>query len=73
MIDTHTHLYSNQFDEDRESIIARAIENGVTHFFLPAIDSQHHEKMLDLELSYPNKMYAMMGLHPCDVKPETWQ
>lgn len=73
MIDTHTHLYSNQFDEDRDTVITRAINNGITHFFLPAIDSQHHEKMLRLEQTYPHHMYAMMGLHPCDVKPETWQ
>ena len=73
MIDTHTHLYSDQFDDDREEAIARAVENGVSHFFLPAIDSQYHEKMLALEALYPNQIFAMMGLHPCDVKPETWE
>lgn len=73
MIDTHTHLYSEQFDEDRDLVIQRAIEKGVTKFFLPAINSQTHEKMLALEAQYPQQMYAMMGLHPCDVKPDTWE
>lgn len=73
MIDTHTHLYSDQFDEDREEMIQRAIEKGVTHFFLPAINSETHKKMLVLESQYPNQIFAMMGLHPCDVKPETWE
>lgn len=73
MIDTHTHLYSEEFDQDRTDAIDRAIENGVSHFFLPAIDSQTHEKMLTLESEYPEQMSAMMGLHPCSVKPETWQ
>ena len=73
MIDTHTHLYSTEFDEDRTSIIQNAIENGVSHFYLPAIDSETHEKMLNLEAEYPKNITAMMGLHPCYVKPETWE
>ncbi len=73
MIDTHTHLYSDQFDEDRSEMIQRAIAKGVTKFFLPAIDSNYHDKMLALEAEYPGKIFAMMGLHPCDVKPETWE
>ncbi len=73
MIDTHTHLYSTEFDEDRTSVIQNAIENGVSHFYLPAIDSETHEKMLNLEAEYPENITAMMGLHPCYVKPETWE
>lgn len=73
MIDTHTHLYSDQFDSDRKEMIQRALDKGVTKFFLPAIDSSYHEKMLALEAKYPNQIFAMMGLHPCDVKPETWE
>lgn len=72
MIDTHTHLYAEDFDQDRDAVIQRAIQNGVNHFFLPAIDSHTHEKMLDLEQKYP-QMSAMMGLHPCSVKPDTWE
>ncbi|MGX9984824.1 TatD family hydrolase [Soonwooa purpurea] len=73
MIDTHTHLYSEQFDVDRAEMIQRALDKGVEKFILPAIDSETHEKMLALESNYPNKMFAMMGLHPCSVKPESWE
>ncbi|MDO4764076.1 MAG: TatD family hydrolase [Flavobacteriaceae bacterium] len=73
MIDTHTHLYSSDFDQDRAEIILKALESGVSHFFLPAIDSETHEKMLFLESQYPQQIFAMMGLHPCSVKPETWE
>ena len=73
MIDTHTHLYSEQFDEDRKEVIERAVNKGISKFYLPAIDSETHEKMLDLETAYTGKMFAMMGLHPSSVKPETWE
>ena len=73
MIDTHTHLYSEQFDNDRAETIQRAIDKGVEQFFLPAIDSETHRKMLDLEAQYPDKIHAMMGLHPCSVQPESWE
>lgn len=73
MIDTHTHLYSEEFDADRKEMIERAINKGVSKFFLPAIDSENHEKMLSLESEYPQHIFAMMGLHPCYVKPETWK
>lgn len=73
MIDTHTHLYAEEFDDDRNEMIQRALEKGVTEFYLPAIDSESNEKMLQLEAAYPGKIHAMMGLHPCYVKPETWE
>ncbi|MFC6268368.1 TatD family hydrolase [Frigoriflavimonas asaccharolytica] len=73
MIDTHTHLYSTEFNEDRNSIIQKAIEDGVFHFYLPAIDSETHESMLSLESEFPKNITAMMGLHPCSVKPESWE
>lgn len=73
MIDTHTHLYAEEFDEDRKEAIQRALNKGITEFYLPAIDSESHEKMLRLESEYPGKIHAMMGLHPCYVKPETWE
>lgn len=73
MIDTHTHLYSEEFDQDRKETIERALNKGVYKFFLPAIDSETHEKMLALESEFPNQIYSMMGLHPCYVKPETWE
>ena len=66
--DTHTHLYSKDFDEDRNEMINRAIEQGVSRFFIPAIDSEYTEAMLQLEKEYPNNMFLMMGLHPTHVK-----
>ncbi|WP_326982577.1 TatD family hydrolase [Chryseobacterium sp. MYb264] len=73
MIDTHTHLYAEEFDEDRKETIQRALDKGITEFYLPAIDSESHEKMLQLEAEYPNQIFSMMGLHPCYVKPESWE
>ncbi len=73
MIDTHTHLYSDAFDDDRKEVVQRALDKGVTEFYLPAISSETHGRMLALEAEYPGVMHAMMGLHPCDVKPESWE
>lgn len=66
--DTHTHLYSESFDEDRAEAIQRAMNNGVERFFIPAIDSSYTQDMLALEKSYPNAVFLMMGLHPTHVK-----
>jgi len=71
--DTHTHLYSNQFTEDREAMISRAIEAGVTRFFIPAIDSTYADAMYNLEKQYPDNMFLMMGLHPTHVKADTME
>lgn len=71
-IDTHSHLYSDQFDTDRDSIIDNAIKNGVTKIILPAIDSTYTQKMYELEAKFPENIFVMMGLHPCDVKADTY-
>ena len=68
LIDTHTHLYSDAFEEDRKEMIERAIENGVDKFYIPAIDSETTQAMYDLEKIFPDRMYLMMGLHPTSVK-----
>lgn len=68
LTDTHTHLYSEAFDEDRHEAIARAIDIGVNRFFIPAIDSSYTKAMYDLEKSYPSNVFLMMGLHPTHVK-----
>ncbi|MDO4881029.1 MAG: TatD family hydrolase [Capnocytophaga sp.] len=68
MIDTHTHLYVEEFDNDRDEVIQRAMAQGVTKFFLPAIDSETTERMLLLQQKYPANMFLMNGLHPCSVK-----
>lgn len=66
--DTHTHLYSEAFDEDRAEMIQRALDVGVERFFIPAIDSSYTQSMLDLESDYPENVFLMMGLHPTHVK-----
>lgn len=66
--DTHTHLYSDAFDEDRKEMIERALSHNVSRFFIPAIDSSYTESMLQLEADYPEQMFLMMGLHPTSVK-----
>ena len=66
--DTHTHLYSEAFDDDRDEMISRAIDFGVERFFIPAIDSSYTQSMYDLQKSYPKNMFLMMGLHPTHVK-----
>jgi TatD DNase family protein len=68
IIDTHTHLYLNQFREDIDDVIAQAKENGVKKFIFPAIDSSHFERMHNLKKKYPNDIFLMSGLHPTDVK-----
>ncbi len=66
--DTHTHLYSEAFDEDRNEMINRAIAKGVSRFFIPAIDSSYTASMFQLEKDYPKNVFLMMGLHPTHVK-----
>ena len=66
--DTHTHLYSEQFKEDRQEMINRAKKAGVSRFFIPAIDSTYSESMFKLEQDFPNDVFLMMGLHPTSVK-----
>lgn len=66
--DTHTHLYSEEFAEDRSEMIGRALNKGVKRFFIPAIDASYTQKMYDLEQQYPDNIFLMMGLHPCYVK-----
>lgn len=69
LIDTHAHLYLPKFANDRTSMLDRArTKGGISHIFLPNIDSESIAPMLELEALYPNFCYAMMGLHPCDVK-----
>ena len=68
IIDTHTHLYSNQFKEDIDDVIAKAKENGIKKFIFPAIDSSHFDSMHNLKNKYPNDIFLMSGLHPTDVK-----
>jgi TatD DNase family protein len=68
LIDTHTHLYVEEFKSDINSVVERAENEGVEKFYLPAIDSSENESLLKLEKKFSGKMYAMAGLHPCSVK-----
>lgn len=67
MIDTHSHIYEPEFDEDRELVIQRARQAGVERILLPNINEESIEPMLSLCRSYPGYCYPMMGLHPEDV------
>ena len=83
LIDTHTHIYLSDFDNDIEAVLDRAYRNGIEKIFLPAIDTETHERLLKLcqksnvispsplekvgERSLPT-LYPMMGVHPCSIK-----
>ncbi len=67
MIDSHCHLYLEEYREDIDQVISKATSSGVSDFYLPAINSDTHASMIDLENKYP-ACHAMMGLHPCYVK-----
>ncbi len=68
LTDTHTHLYSDAFIEDRAAMMQRTIDKGVKRLFIPAIDSETTEAMYQLEKEYPEQVFLMMGLHPTSVK-----
>lgn len=66
-IDTHTHLYAEEFNADRPQMIRKAISCGIKKLYMPNIDSTSIDGMLQLEKEYPDNCFAMMGLHPCSV------
>lgn len=68
VIDTHAHLYADEFNNDRENMLARAKEKGIGPVLMPAIDSATHPQMLQLEKEHPELCISMMGLHPVSVK-----
>jgi len=68
--DTHTHLNSEQFDEDRSSMINRAIKAGVTKLFIPSVDSEYTESMFKVSEEFPENIYLMMGVHPTHIKED---
>jgi TatD DNase family protein len=72
MIDTHAHIYSRKFDDDRGDMLRRAFEAGITHILMPNIDRESVDGMLALEAQYPGQCLPMMGLHPCSVN-EHWE
>lgn len=72
IIDTHSHIYMPEFSEDWQGVIKRAQQQGVKKIYLPNVDSESIDGMLALEATFPEVCFAMMGLHPCSVKPETY-
>ena len=67
-VDTHTHLYLKDFDNDIDAVIKRALDAGIDKFFLPNIDSTSIDVLHALCKKYPSQCFPMMGLHPCSVK-----
>lgn len=67
MIDTHTHLYAEQFDTDRDGVIAAAMQQGVCQFILPNIDRASFGSMMQLCSRYPSVCFPTLGLHPTSV------
>lgn len=71
-IDTHSHLYSEQFDNDRTTAINEAIALGIDTILLPNISSKYTNNLLKLCNQFPENCFPMMGLHPCDVSEENF-
>ena len=68
LLDTHSHIYLEDFDNDRQEMLQRAEKEGIIKVVMPAIDSTTHTKMLATESQFENICLSMMGLHPCSVK-----
>jgi TatD DNase family protein len=68
--DTHAHIYSDKYNGDRDEVIRRTVENGVHKIYMPNVDVDSIDEMLEAELNNPGVCIPMMGLHPCDVNAE---
>ena len=68
IIDTHSHIYLPEFDADRDSMLMRAENEGISLILMPAVDQETYLAMLKTEETFPEKCISMMGLHPCSVK-----
>lgn len=66
-VDTHIHLYSKEYNTDRNSLIEKAIASGIKKFYLPNIDSESIDIMLEVEKKFPENCFPMIGVHPCSV------
>lgn len=71
MIDTHSHIYGPEFDDDRAEVLQRAMQAGIDKVLLPNINEDSIARMLQVSREFPDVCYPMMGLHPEDVK-EDW-
>ena len=70
LIDTHAHIYLEQFNNDRKEVIAGAIRSSVSKIFLPNIDTSTLSSVMDLEAGFQGTCYALIGLHPCSVNSD---
>ncbi|MDJ1502307.1 TatD family hydrolase [Xanthocytophaga agilis] len=69
-VDTHAHIYGDQFTNDRETMLKRTFDAGVTKIFMPNVDSTSIDGMLALEDHYPDQCFSMMGVHPCSIEAD---
>jgi TatD DNase family protein len=67
-IDTHAHIYSDEFNSDRDDMLRKSEEAGIAKIFMPNIDHSSIDSMMELEAKNPSRCFSMMGLHPCSVK-----
>ncbi len=70
IIDTHAHIYTEEFDADREDMLRRCEDVGVDKIFMPNVDHTSIDRMMEVELKHPARCISMMGLHPCSVKKD---
>ena len=68
LVDTHSHIYLEDFDDDRQIMLERAEKEGINRILMPAIDSTTHEKMMNVSNHFAPLCQPMIGLHPCSVK-----
>ena len=68
LVDTHAHLYSKEFSEDIDALLERCFDKNIQQIFLPNIDEESVQPMLNLVAKYPQNVFPMMGLHPCSVE-----
>lgn len=67
LIDTHSHIYDEAFDEDRREVVERARQEGVERIILPAIDGESNERLFDMCREYGDYVVSLMGLHPTSI------
>jgi TatD DNase family protein len=72
-VDTHTHLFAEEFDADRSELVKRCIDLGIEKMLLPNIDETTVDSMYQLVADFPRNCYPMMGIHPCSVKKDIEQ
>lgn len=72
-IDTHAHLYSDEFKHNRREMLERAVQNKVSHIFLPNINAQSVEGLYYLASEFPNLCYATAGIHPCYIQKNNFE